>query len=97
MVTKKKPAGDQITTKLHNYVKNFAEDVQDKLYSKGYKLSEISIYDLMAKKLEERFEKVEWSNKKSVEKFVEEAMNAFEELKNSNDVKVDYRMRYPKK
>ena len=97
MGKKKKAVGDQITTKFHNYVKNLAVKVQEKLHNKGFTISEIALYDVMAKLLQDRFDKVMWTDEKSVDRFVEEIMNHLEDLKKSKDVNVKYRMRFPKK
>ena len=47
------PVGDQITVKIHNFVKSIAKDIQAELKKKGYGITEIALYDIMAKELNE--------------------------------------------
>lgn len=85
------PVGDQITTKVHNYVKSIAKDIQAELKKKGYGITEIALYDIMAKELQEKFLSVDWNNSQSEKAFVEFIINSLEELRGSKDVKVRYR------
>ncbi len=84
-------AGDQITVKVHNYVKDLAEEIEGVLKKKKYKITETAIYDVMAKLLAEKFDTVNWNSTKSENTFIEFLINTLEDLQKSKDVKVKYR------
>lgn len=75
---------DQVTFKVHKYVKKLAVKIQAKLLKAGYPISEIAIYDIMAKRLEDEFEIVNWNNMPQVAKFVEGLIVDIEEVRKNN-------------
>jgi len=71
---------------MHNYVKSLATEIKDRLKEKGYTVTEIALFDVMAKLLEKEYDRVDWRSTKSVNTFVELILNVNEDLHDNKEV-----------
>jgi hypothetical protein len=86
--------GDQTTVKVHNFVKDYIQEMIDDFEKKGISFkSESEIIDIAVLRLHNEFENTDWKSQRSVNTLAEGMINDFLYLEQSKLVKVLMRNR----